>query len=217
VYGAFRRLVRDPSFSCLGARSAVARGTYRIGLYERMGSVASTETLAYDLATFTSDRAALGAGATTFVASFTEPLGVDEQEFERLVWMQLGALDRLDADRHAWDPSVSADPADTTFAFSFAERAYFVVGLHARSSRLARRFGWPTLVFNVHEQFRELRATGRFARMQSVIREREMRLQGSINPNLSDFGVHSEARQYSGRAVEDAWKCPFRHGSEEPG
>jgi hypothetical protein len=44
-----------------------------------------------------------------------------------------------------------------------------------------------------------------------------MRLQGSINPNLSDFGVHSEARQYSGRAVEDAWKCPFRHGSEEPG
>ncbi|MEP6902345.1 MAG: YqcI/YcgG family protein, partial [Actinomycetota bacterium] len=29
------------------------------------------------------------------------------------------------------------------------------------------------------------------------------------NPNLSDFGTQSEARQYSGRAVEHEWKCPF--------
>jgi FPC/CPF motif-containing protein YcgG len=38
---------------------------------------------------------------------------------------------------------------------------------------------------------------------------RDLRLQGSLNPNLSDFGKKSDARQYSGRAVEANWKCPF--------
>ena len=37
-----------------------------------------------------------------------------------------------------------------------------------------------------------------------------MSLQGTINPNLADFGDASEARQYSGRAVEANWTCPFR-------
>jgi FPC/CPF motif-containing protein YcgG len=41
------------------------------------------------------------------------------------------------------------------------------------------------------------------------VREREIALQGSLNPNLADFGERSEARQYSGRAVEDQWRCPF--------
>ena len=61
--------------------------------------------------------------------------------------------------------------------------------------------------------------------MQYTIRAREVALQGSINPMLSDFGEESEARQYSGRTVPDDWvppfpnfaysakksKCPFAH------
>ena len=39
-----------------------------------------------------------------------------------------------------------------------------------------------------------------------------MQLQGSINPMLSDFGEATEARQYSGRAVEDDWRAPFAAG-----
>jgi FPC/CPF motif-containing protein YcgG len=45
--------------------------------------------------------------------------------------------------------------------------------------------------------------------MRETIRARDMKLQGTLNPNLSDFGKQSEARQYSGRAVEQNWKCPF--------
>ncbi|MNR56963.1 YqcI/YcgG family protein [compost metagenome] len=45
--------------------------------------------------------------------------------------------------------------------------------------------------------------------MQDAIRTRDIALQGSINPVLARFGEASEARQYSGRAVEADWQCPF--------
>ena len=111
--------------------------------------------------------------------------------------------------RIAAPPAVSDDPSDPAFAFSFAGTAFFIVGLHAASSRAARRFAWPTLVFNPHRQFDRLRESQRFSRFQHVIREAERNLQGSINPMLADFGDRSEASQYSGRRVAPDWKCPF--------
>ena len=48
--------------------------------------------------------------------------------------------------------------------------------------------------------------------MRDTIRNRDEKLQGSINPMMRDFGQGSEARQYSGRAVNDEWKCPFHRG-----
>ncbi len=85
-----------------------------------------------------------------------------------------------------------------------------MVGLSPVASRSARRFAWPTLVFNAHEQFEHLRAEGRYGGLQDRIRARELRLDGALNPNLADFGHHSEARQYSGRPTEATWTCPFR-------
>jgi FPC/CPF motif-containing protein YcgG len=145
----------------------------------------------------------------TFVAIFERPREVDEIVFERLFWKQLRALHDHDAARFEWDPHVSADPADPHFSFSFAGQALYVIGMHANSSREARRFPWPALVFNPHEQFERLRADGKWKRIQETIRSRDLELQGSINPMLSDFGEKSEARQYSGRAVEDNWEAPF--------
>jgi FPC/CPF motif-containing protein YcgG len=114
---------------------------------------------------------------------------------------------------------VSSDPNDPEFSFSFAGRAFYVIGIHPRSSRIARTFPWPALVFNPHEQFERLRTDGKWKKMQKAIRARELVLQGSINPMLTDFGEESEARQYSGRAVSSDWtppassggKCPFGH------
>ena len=85
-----------------------------------------------------------------------------------------------------------------------------MIGLHPGASRQARRFETPVLVFNSHRQFQRLRADGRYAKMQKATRGRDVALQGSINPNLADFGTASEARQYSGRAVEPHWACPLR-------
>jgi FPC/CPF motif-containing protein YcgG len=210
VHDSFRALVLNPAFSCVGARSAVRRANYRFGLYARMGSSPATAGLARDLFDFAEEQADLDGEFSTFVASFEEPTGIGEEEFEGVLWAQLRRLHEEDRRHHGYDPAVSPDPEDTNFAFSFAGRAFFVVGLHAASSRFARRFTWPTLVFNAHSQFDRLRDEGRYAQFQEVIRRRERDLQGTLNPNLAEFGTISEARQYSGRPAEPEWRCPFR-------
>ena len=202
----FRAFVFDPDFSCLGARAALRHDDHRIGAYGPIGTPEATARLALDLARFAP--AADGAEFATFVAAFMGAAPEGEAEFEALLWSQLQALHDADETR-GWAPSVSDRPEDPRFAFSFAGTAFFVVGLNPASSRLARRFGWPTLVFNPRVQFERLREDGRYAGLRDQIRAREVALQGTLNPNLADFGEASEARQYSGRAIEPGWRCPF--------
>jgi uncharacterized protein len=217
VHDSFRALVLNPAFSCVGAKSAIRRGSYRLGLYAEMGSPGSTAGLARDLFDFVEEQDDLCGEFSTFVACFEGPVGSDEEGFEGLLWAQLRRLHEQDRRYHRWDPSVSPDPEDPEFAFSFAGKAFFVVGLHAASSRFARRFARPTLVFNAHRQFEKLREDGRYDRVQKVIRKRERDLQGTLNPNLADFGTRSEARQYSGRPVQGEWRCPFHElQADEP-
>ena len=207
--GAFHGFIVDPQFPCVGAKSAIAQESVRFGIYDRLGAAESTAGLARDLFAFTREPEVIAqADFVTFVAIFREPADLDEEEFEQLLWTQLRALIELDAPLHDWDPSVSADPNDPHFSFSFAELAFFVVGLHPRSSRLARQFPWPTLAFNPHAQFVRLREAQKMVRLQEVVREREQNLQGSLNPNLGEYGDTSEARQYSGRPVEPDWHPP---------
>jgi len=209
VHDGVRALIMNEHFTCVGAKSAIRQGAYRFALYPELGDAASTEGLARDLFAFASEIPDFGAEFTTFIASFGGPAAVDEATFEALLWRTLQNLHELDARHHTWNDRVSDDAADRRFAFSFAETAFFIVGLHAGSSRVARRFAWPTLVFNPHEQFDRLRENGRFTRFQQVIRGAERALQGDINPMVADFGDRSEAPQYSGRQVDDEWKCPF--------
>src|SRR5581483_3348654 len=182
------------------------RDAYRLGLYRRIGWPAATRGLARDLCAFKAERPLIQNAFASYVAVFDGPQPVSEPEFEEAIWSQLQALRDLDRDRHAWDSRVSADPRDPRFAYSFAGEAYFVVGLHPHSSRRARRFPWPALVFNAHAQFDELRARGIYEQFLRRIRTRDLSFQGSVNPMMSDFGTVSEARQYSGRAVPPDWK-----------
>lgn len=211
AHASFREFIADPAFSCLGAKSAIATGTYRFGSYARLDDPASTAGLARDLFAFARERRGFESLFTTYVAVFAgSQSGPDpDLAFERVLWSQLRRLHELDGALHAWDPRVSSDPADPTFSYSFATTGFFVVGLHPESTRAARRFAWPTLVFNAHEQFEALKTRGQFVRLQDRIRTREIELDGSLNPNLAEFGDHSEARQYAGRPVPKDWKCPF--------
>jgi len=206
---AFRAFVFDERFSCLGAKASIRRETYRVGAYARLDDAAVSEGLARDLYAFAAERRGFESDFTTFVAVFREPRVVAEDAFERALWSQLQRLHDLDVRHHPWDPRVSADPDDASFSFSVAGTAFFVVGLHPNASRPSRRFAWPALVFNAHEQFENLRADGRFGGLQTKIRDRELRLHGSLNPALADYGRESEAKQYSGRATEPGWRCPF--------
>ncbi len=199
-------MVAHDRFPCLGARSVFRRDNAVIGIYDTLGGEPSTRALLDDLAAF-AEGVDSQAGFASFVAIFRGPMVRDEEQFEELLWDQLRGLHA--ADEHAWNPHVSTDPSDDHFAFSVGGTAYFVVGLHPMASRLARRTVAPTLVFNLHEQFEALRASGRFERMRDTIRHRDEHLQGSTNPMVSDHGHGSEARQYAGRVVGDDWVAPF--------
>ncbi|MBC8051242.1 MAG: YqcI/YcgG family protein, partial [Chitinophagales bacterium] len=67
----------------------------------------------------------------------------------------------------------------------------------------------PAMVFNLHDQFEQLRSSGAYEKMRETILKRDAAVAGSINPMLSQFGETSEARQYSGRVVNENWVCPF--------
>jgi uncharacterized protein len=207
VHDSFRALALNERFSCVGGRGAVRQNAYRFGLYERMGDRASCASLACDLARFIDDQDLRDKPLTAFVASFVDPVPADEAQFEELLWATLQQLH--DTDPQPWAPDRDADPEEPDFSFSFGSVGFFIVGLHASSSRVARRFAWSTLVFNPHQQFDRLRREGRYARFRDVIRARDVALQGTVNPMLQDFGEQSEARQYSGRSVSDDWTCPF--------
>ena len=224
---AFRQLVLQPSFPCLGAKAAFNAHTQTVRIFDELGGADSTDELAAALGEFTASvgRDSVGppvvtsnpSGSTesrptdysSFIAIFERPGEMTELEFEQLLWRQLRLLHERDAVRYHWDPQVASNPGDPHFSFSFGGHALYLIGMHANSSRAARRFPWPVMVFNPHEQFERLRSDGKWRRMQESIRQRDLELQGSINPMLSDFGVQSEARQYAGRVVEENWRAPF--------
>ena len=158
------------------------------------------------LATFASDIVD-EPGFHSFIASFRGPVPEDEAAFERSLFTLLQRLH--DADDETWAPGVGSDPNDPHFAFSVGGTAYFIVGLHPGASRVARRAPLPTLVFNPHDQFEELRAEGRFEGLRSSIRRRDEDLQGYLNPMVADHGDRTEALQYSGRHHGDGWEPPL--------
>jgi FPC/CPF motif-containing protein YcgG len=209
IVAAFREMVLDPVFPCLGAKSAVHLGHYSLEVYGSLGSDLNAAALTRDIAEFSATSPPSSTALSSFVAVFPDDPPNTEAAFERRLWKELQLVHEQDARDYAWTREAAADPEDAKFSFSVSGRAFFVVGLHPHSSRLARRFPWPALVFNPHSQFMHLRDTGRFDGLRSAIRARDLNLQGSPNPNLADFGESSEARQYSGRATPAEWKCPF--------
>jgi FPC/CPF motif-containing protein YcgG len=209
VHSQLRSYILDPNFSCVGAKAAVNQNVYRFGLYNRMGAYSGSVGLCRDLYTFIQEREEMDSNFTTFIASFRYPSSTNDDQFERWLWRTLQLIHLNDSKYHKYDPAVSPDPEHPRFSFSVAETAFFVVGLHPGSSRLARRFTFPTLVFNPHEQFEILRENGVFESLKETIRENERDLQGCINPNVADYGQKSEAHQYSGRPVDDNWHPPF--------
>ncbi|MDB4892583.1 MAG: YqcI/YcgG family protein [Gemmatimonadetes bacterium] len=205
----FRAFVGDPRFPCLAGKGVVNSNGHEVGVYGALGSLRSTRELTRDLAAFVRTIAEKDAALRTFVAVFPQAIAAQERAFEDQLWTQLQRLHDAEGVAATWDAAVSDDPEDPQFSFSHAGCALFVVGLHPRSSRMARRFRWPALVFNPRAQFERLRSDGKFERLRGLVRDREIALQGTLNPNLADFGEQSEARQYSGRATEQDWKCPF--------
>lgn len=205
-----REKISARDFPCVGAKSALSTGRLKVVACHRLTSGWDDLRIHKNLMTWSSQYRSDPSGLRSLAFAFDGPVDLDELEFEQAMWERLQSL----ADKDAWlgqeyDRRVSADPADPHFSLSFGGTAYFIVGLHPNASRPARRFPQPTLVFNLHDQFERLREDGRYDRMRETIMARDVALAGSPNPMLQRHGEASAAAQYSGRAVNDGWKCPF--------
>lgn len=210
-----RDFIANPSFPCVGAKSALNKGRLQLQEFGALGDPACTPALHAALVRYSQEHPEPGMVPVTFIAAFEREL-LDEPGFEQRLWRQLQALHEHDcAHDIAWAPEVTDDPERNDFSFSVGGRAFFVVGMHPGASRLARRAPMPCLVFNFHDQFEQLKKSGKYTSMQDAIRARDIALQGSINPVLARFGEASEARQYSGRAVEAEWQCPFHSKAKQ--
>lgn len=205
-----RDLVLDPDYPCVMARSAFNRDSYRLAMYGELGAAEENAALlCHDLYAFAAEFPAPVAGAVSFIACFRGPAPADELAFETALWQQLQALHEVDKRHFGWAPEVESAPTDPNFSFSVGARAFFLIGMHPRASRIARRTPLAAIVFNLHEQFVGLRRSGKFEGVRDAVQARDRELQGSINPMAADFGERSEVAQYSGRAVGREWACPF--------
>lgn len=209
----FRAHVEAGDFPCVGAKAALARDALEVHAFGTLGARANDGPLLDRIVRFARQRdrdAPEDSTVHSLAAVFEGPCDTDEQRFEALLWSQLQRLHLLDVRRGSrWARDVTQDPDSPKFSLCLGGHPFFVIGLHAGASRRARRTPFPALVFNSHRQFERLREDGRYAKMQAATRKRDVALQGSINPNLADFGTAPETRQYSGRAVEADWRCPF--------
>ena len=139
-----------------------------------------------------------------------------EEAFEAALWRRVQSLSDTDQRLgQAYDPRVAADPDDPHFSLSLGGQGFFLVGLHPGASRRARRFETPALVFNLHDQFERLREAGKYEGLREKILVRDDRLAGSRNPMLARHGDVSEARQYSGRVVDEDWVPPFEYRGDD--
>ncbi|QGY05405.1 YqcI/YcgG family protein [Methylobacterium mesophilicum SR1.6/6] len=213
----FREFIQHAPFPCVGAKSALSRGQMKIVVARDITSGGDDTRIYPALLAFICRYRAQPTLFQSFAVLFEGPCTLSEEAFETALWARVQSLsDQDQCLGQTYDPRVASDPEDPHFSLSLGGEGFFLVGLHPRASRRARCFETPALVFNLHDQFERLRAEGRYERLRSAIVDRDVAWTGSVNPMLAQHGEHSAARQFSGRAVPEAWACPFRRGEAAP-
>lgn len=201
--------ISQDGFPCIGARAALAKNQIVCVEGGSMISSESNERVLAALYSFIEKCRDKQGQFHSFVVTFDRDGINSEKDFDRALWSKLQSFHDLDSKNFSWDPSVSSDPYNKQFSFSLGEVAFFIIGLNPFSSRRSRRFSKPALVFNMHRQFEKLKETTKFNKLRDSIRQNDGKFCGSKNPMLEDHGEESEAKQYSGRQLENAWQCPF--------
>ncbi|WP_170144820.1 guanitoxin biosynthesis heme-dependent pre-guanitoxin N-hydroxylase GntA [Litorimonas taeanensis] len=207
----FFDFIKEASFPCVGAKSALAQRAIKTLEMSEFSDTSEDLALYLALINFGESLDLDSPIIQSFAAIFSETNTGDEVEFEKMLWARLRALHRIDTFMGVeWSEDAEPDPHSPKFSMSIGKTSFFIIGLHPNASRPARRFKYPTFIFNSTAQFEKLRQDGRFAKMQEIIRIRDKALAGDLNPMLNDFGEKSEARQYSGRKVPENWEAPFK-------
>lgn len=202
--------LKNKEFPCIAAKAALARQQVKCFVAHNIACPHNDKSILEFLYDFTDEYRNAKELYNSAAVIFTEPVSMDEELFDRFLWKRLQALSDLDAENYSFDKRVNDAPSSPNFSFSIKEEAYYIIGLHANSSRQARKFRFPTLVFNPHAQFEELRETSKYNNLKNVVRKRDIAYSGTVNPMLEDFGKFSEVFQYSGRNYDNTWECPLK-------
>ena len=203
------KFIKQDGFPCVGAKIALNKEQIVTLDFDDISSNQNNENILDELYQFITNSNSSKPLYFSFVATFKNSTLTSEKEFEDALWDKLQNLYDRDSMTHKWDKRVSDNPDDSEFSFSLGGEAFFIIGLSPFAKRRARRFKHPSIVFNLHSQFQVLKESNKFNALRDKIRTSEEAFSGSANPNLHDYGVLSEARQYSGRTVSNSWKCPF--------
>lgn len=210
IVDAYLDFISDKNFPCIAAKAALSEHQIRTHVAGHLACPKDDVDILNFLYQFVDlYRAVEKKSYHSAVIIFEGPESCPEEVFDSLLWQRLQAISDLDTRQHGWDGRVTKDVSSPDFSFSIKAEAFYVIGLHNNSSRKARQFKYPALVFNPHEQFEKLRASNKYIPMKEAVRKRDIKLSGSINPMLADFGESSEVFQYSGRQYDNNWKCPF--------
>ena len=206
--------ISTKEFPCVAAKEAVARQQVSCFVAGHMACPADDCAILHFIYSFIDKYRSEKDIFHSAAVIFRKPDIFNEDMFESLMWEKLQSLSDLDAQRYGYDKRVSPDPFSEKFSFSVKEEAFFILGLHPKSSRITRQFSYPVLVFNPHAQFEKLRETTQYTKLKNIVRKRDIAYTGSINPMLDDFGSSSEVYQYSGKQYDQAWACPLKINHE---
>jgi FPC/CPF motif-containing protein YcgG len=202
--------INNKKFPCIGAKAAMAQNPVQCLVVGNMACPADDNKILSFLYNYIDSYRAAGGIFHSAAIIFTGPENISEAIFEKMLWQRLQAISNLDSLNYRYDKRVSSDINSPDFSFSLKEEAFFIIGLHPGSSRAARRFKYPALVFNPHEQFQIMKETNRYERMKKSVRKRDIALSGSVNPMLNDHGKKTETLQYSGKNYTSPLQCPLK-------
>lgn len=206
----YKAYLNNKKFPCIAARAALEKMQIKCLVAHHLCCPKDDQSILKFLYVFVGEYRQSEKFYHSAAIIFTGPEIHNEEMFDELMWQRLQALANLDAENYTYDKRVDADPASAKFSFSIKGEAFYIIGLHPLSSRLARRFRYPTLVFNPHAQFEKLRESNHYEKMKNIVRRRDVAYSGSVNPMLEDFGKASEVYQYSGRNYDENWQCPLK-------
>ena len=209
IIQAFLQHLQIKDYPCIAAHDAASRQTIACFVADHMACAKDDRDILDFIYDFVDTYRTATKGYYSAAVLFREPVSLNEEDFDQMLWQRLQSLADLDALSYKYDERVNADITSPQFSFSLKEEAFYIIGLHPASNREARKFSYPVLVFNPHAQFEKLRNQHHYSKMQHIVRERDKAYSGNVNPMLADFGQSPEVIQYSGRIYDENWKCPL--------
>lgn len=214
IHDEIKLLLSQKNYPCVAALQSFHRNDYWLKTYSNFGKVYQRNKLRNNLLQYIEEQAKNGSNYFTFWAVFKDMDDLSEDEFEKLLWDELSSLSSVEDLNQDKDNRFSTNPEDKNFCFSIGGKAFFVVGLHPKSSRASRRFPWPTLIFNLFEQFDNLKSLNLYDPMVKLNRQRDIKFQGDVNPMAAKHDDTWETIQFSGKTNPPEWKCPFHFRSK---